>query len=54
VPCRYIENSIPKAPVRHRACRWKKPLMIGCVLLMLPPASVPGAAREDGRDANSP
>ena len=54
MPRRYIENSNPKATVRHSAGRWKKPLMIGSVLLVLPLASVPGAARDDGRYANSP
>ena len=40
---------------RHRAGRWKKWLMIGSVLLMLPLAADRGEARDpDGRYANSP
>jgi hypothetical protein len=40
---------------RHRPGRWKEPLIAGGMLLMLPLAADPGAARDpDGRYANSP
>jgi hypothetical protein len=49
------ENSSRKSKGRHRAGRWKKPLIVGAMLLMLPLASAPGVARDpDGRYANSP
>ena len=55
VPHPYAENSNRETTGRHRAGRWKKPLMIGGVLLMLPLAADPGEARDpDGRYANSP
>jgi len=55
VPPPHEENSKPGTFGRHRAGRWKKPFIIGVVLLMLPLASGPGAARDpDGRYANSP
>src|SRR5215207_10763283 len=55
VPRPYAENSSLETTGRHRAGRWKIPLMIGGVLLMLPLAADPGRARDpDGRYANSP
>lgn len=54
VPRRYVDNSNLEATSRHLVGRWKKSLVIGCVLLALPVASVPGAARDDGRYTNSP
>jgi hypothetical protein len=55
VPRRYAANSNHEATGRHRAGRWKKPLIVGGLLLMLPLASAPGVARDpDGRYANSP
>lgn len=55
VPPRHEENGNLGTFGRHRASRWKTPLMIGAILLMLPLASGPGAARDpDGRYANSP
>jgi hypothetical protein len=55
VPRPHAENSNRKSTDRHRAGRWKKPLMIGSVLLMLPLAADRGEARDpDGRYANSP
>ena len=52
-PC--IENNNRKTIGRHRAGRWKKPLVIGSVLLTLPLAYGSGRARDlDGRYANSP
>ena len=54
VPHPYIGNSNRETTGRHRAGRWKKPIMIGSVLLMLPIASYPGLARDsDGRFTNS-
>ena len=55
VPPSTLENNHRGTTGRHRATRWKKPLMIGSVLLALPLASYPGLARDpDGRYANSP
>ena len=55
VPRPYIENSNRETTGRHRAGRWKKRLMIGSLLLMLPLAADRGEARDpDGRYANSP
>jgi hypothetical protein len=55
VPHRHAQSSNRETTGRHRADRWKGPLIIGSVLLMLPLAAVPGAARDpDGRYANSP
>ena len=55
VPHPYIENSNLETTGRHRAGRWKKRMMIGSVLLMLPLAADRGEARDpDGRYANSP
>jgi hypothetical protein len=55
VPPRYEENGNPRTFGRHRAGGWKTPLIVGGILLMLPLASGPGAARDpDGRYANSP
>jgi hypothetical protein len=52
VPRRYVENNSCETTGLHRAGRWKKPLVIGSVLLTLPLAS--GQARNlDGRYANS-
>lgn len=49
------ENSTLETIGRHRAARWKRPLIVGAMLLMLPLASAPGVARDpDGRYANSP
>jgi hypothetical protein len=55
VPRPHAENSNRKSTDRHRTGRWKKTLIIGGVLLILPLASAPGVARDpDGRYANSP
>lgn len=55
VPPRHEENGNLATFGRHRASRWKTPLIAGGMLLMLPLASDPGAARDpDGRYANSP
>ena len=55
VPRSYAENSNLETIGRHRPGRWKNPLIIGAMLLMLPLAADPGAARDpDGRYANSP
>ena len=55
VPSPYEANGNPAPIGRHRAGRWKTLLRVGGMLLMLPPASGPGAARDtDGRYANSP
>jgi hypothetical protein len=55
VPRTYVQKSNRENRRPHRAGRWKKPLMIGGVLLMLPLAADPGKARDpDGRYANSP
>lgn len=55
VPPRHEENGNPGTFCRHRASRWKMPLIAGGMLLMLPLAAGPGAARDpDGRYANSP
>jgi hypothetical protein len=52
-PC--IENRNREAKGRHRAGRWKKPLLICIVLLTLPLAYGSSQARDlDGRYANSP
>jgi hypothetical protein len=54
VPHLYAQNGSLVTTGRHRAGRWKKPLIIGGVLLM-PLVSNPGEARDpDGRYANSP
>ena len=55
-PHPHIGDSNPETTTgRHHAGRWKRPLMIGSVLLSLPLASYPGQARDlDGRYANSP
>src|SRR5215470_16870364 len=50
-----LENNPRGTTGPLRAGRWKRRLMIGGVLLMLPLASYPGLARDpDGRYANSP
>ena len=55
VPHSYAENNTPETIGRLRAGRWKNPLIVGGMLLMLPLAADPGAARDsDGRYANSP
>jgi hypothetical protein len=55
VPHPYIESSNPETSGRHRAGRWKKWMVIGGVLLMLPLAAHRGEARDpDGRYANAP
>jgi hypothetical protein len=55
VPPRHEENGNPGTFGRHRAVRWKTPLIAGGMLLMLSLAADPGAARDpDGRYANSP
>ena len=55
VPHSYAENNTPETIGRHRAGRWKNLLIVGGMLLMLPLAADPGAARDpDGRYANSP
>jgi hypothetical protein len=55
VPHTHIGNSNRGTTGRHRAGRWKKWMMIGSVLLMLPLAADRGEARDpDGRYANSP
>lgn len=55
VPHRYAANSNCESMGRQRVGRWKEPLIIGSVLLMLPLASAPSEARDlDGRYANSP
>ena len=55
VPRPYAENSNLETTGRHRAGRWKRPLIVGGMLLMLPLAADPGEARDpDGRYANSP
>jgi hypothetical protein len=60
VPSPYAENNNAEnnnlgTIGRHRAARWKRPLIVGGMLLMLPLAADPGAARDpDGRYANSP
>ena len=55
VPRPYAENSTLETVGRHRAGRWKRPLIVGGMLLMLPLVSHPGQARDpDGRYANSP
>jgi len=49
------ENELRETTGLHRAGRFKKPLSIGIVVLMLPLASYPSQARDpDGRYANSP
>jgi hypothetical protein len=55
VPPRHDENS-NRGTFGHYAGRWKIPLIAGgIVLMLLPLASGPGAARDpDGRYANSP
>jgi hypothetical protein len=53
VPHPHTENTTGTI-YRHCASRWKMPLAICSVLLTLPLASYPGAARDDGRYANSP
>lgn len=55
VPPSHEENGKTGTFGRHRAGRWKAPLIAGGMLLMLPLTSGPGAARDpDGRYANSP
>lgn len=55
VPHPYIGSRNRETTGCHRAGRWKKPIVIGSVLLLLPLASYPGLARDpDGRYANSP
>ena len=55
VPRPYAETSNRGTTGRHRASRWKKSMMIGSVLLMLPLGADRGEARDpDGRYANSP
>jgi hypothetical protein len=55
VPRPYAENSALETTGHHRTGRWKRPLIVGAMLLMLPLAADPGAARDlDGRYANSP
>lgn len=55
VPRPFAENSALETIGRHRAVRWKRPLIAGGMLLMLPLAADPGVARDpDGRYANSP
>jgi hypothetical protein len=55
VPHPYIENNNLGTTGRHRAGRWKMPMMIAGMLLVLPLTSDPGQARDpDGRYANSP
>jgi hypothetical protein len=55
VPHPHAANSNHETRGRRRAGRWKKPLIVGGLLLMLPLASAPGVARDpDGRYANSP
>jgi hypothetical protein len=54
-PSSTLENKHRGTTGLRRAGRWRKPLMIGSVLLMLPLASYPGLAHDpDGRYANSP
>jgi hypothetical protein len=51
----HAENSTLETIGRHRVARWKRPLIVGGMLLMLTLASAPGVARDpDGRYANSP
>ena len=55
VPRPYAENSNLEITTCHRAGRWKRRLIVGVTLLMLPLAAAPGVARDpDGRYANSP
>jgi hypothetical protein len=55
VPRPYAENSHLEITTCHRAGRWKRRLIVGVTLLMLPLAAAPGVARDpDGRYANSP
>ena len=55
VPHPHVENSNLGTMGRHRAGRWKRPLIVGGMLLMLPLAADRGEARDpDGRYANSP
>jgi hypothetical protein len=55
VPRPHAENSNLETVGRHRGGRWKRPLIVGGMLLMLPLAADLGEARDpDGRYANSP
>ena len=52
---RRTENNFRETTGRDRAGRFKKPLLIGFAVLMLPLVTYPGHARDpDGRYANSP
>jgi hypothetical protein len=52
---RCTDDDFRETTGRHRAGRFKKPLLIGFAVLVLPLATYPGHARDpDGRYANSP
>jgi hypothetical protein len=54
-PRPYAQTSTPETTSRYGAIRWKRPLIIAGMLLMLPLGCDPGAARDlDGRFAGSP